>query len=52
MNGGAWRIFKTHRDKGYSFTDCTSFALMDVLAIKNSFAYDGHFRQCGFGMHP
>jgi predicted nucleic acid-binding protein len=48
----AWRIFKTHRDKGYSFTDCTSFALMDILAIKNSFTYDGHFRQYGFAMHP
>ncbi len=48
----AWRIFKTHRDKGYSFTDCTSFALMDVHAVKNAFAYDGHFRQYGFIMHP
>jgi uncharacterized protein len=48
----AWRIFKTHRDKGYSFTDCTSFALMDLHAVKNSFTYDGHFRQYGFVMHP
>jgi predicted nucleic acid-binding protein len=48
----AWRIFKTHREKGYSFTDCTSFALMDAQAVKNAFAYDGHFRQYGFVMHP
>ena len=47
----AWRIFKTHRDKEYSFTDCTSFALMDLHAIKNAFAYDRHFRQYGFRVH-
>src|SRR2546427_8482755 len=39
----AWRIFKTHRDKTYSFTDCTSFALMEKNVIKNAFAYDRHF---------
>jgi len=52
VEGEAWKIFKTHRDKGYSFTDCTSFAMMDFHAIKNAFAYDGHFRQYGFAMHP
>ncbi len=48
----AWRIFKTHRDKDYSFTDCTSFALMDLHAVKSAFAYDGHFKQYGFIIHP
>jgi uncharacterized protein len=48
----AWKIFKTYKDKGYSFTDCTSFALMDLHAVKNSFTYDGHFKQYGFVMHP
>ncbi len=48
----AWRVFKTHGDKGYSFTDCTSFALMDLHAVKNAFTYDGHFRQYGRIMHP
>ena len=48
----AWRIFKTHKDKDYSFTDCTSFALMDLHGVKNAFAYDGHFRQYGFILHP
>ncbi len=48
----AWKVFQTHRDKAYSFTDCTSFALMEVHAIKNAFAYDRHFRQHGFNMFP
>jgi len=30
----AWKIFKTHKDKTYSFTDCTSFALMEKNVIK------------------
>lgn len=48
----AWRIFKTHKDKEYSFTDCTSFTLMELHAVKNAFAYDAHFRQYGFITHP
>jgi len=48
----AWRIFKTHRDKAYSFTDCTSFALMEKHAIKNAFAYDRHFAQYGLNKLP
>ncbi|TMI49654.1 PIN domain-containing protein, partial [Candidatus Bathyarchaeota archaeon] len=48
----AWRIFKTHRDKTYSFTDCTSFALMEKHAIKNAFAYDRHFAQYGLNKLP
>ncbi len=48
----AWKIFQGHKDKTYSFTDCTCFALMEVQAIKNAFAYDRHFRQHGFNMLP
>ncbi len=48
----AWKIFQARKDKGYSFTDCTSFALMETHAIKNAFAYDKHFRQHGFNMLP
>jgi len=41
----AWSIFRSHRDKGWSFTDCTSFALMQQLGISTAFAFDRHFSQ-------
>lgn len=43
----AFGIFKQYADKGFSFTDCTSFALMKSLKIKKSFAFDKHFEQYG-----
>ena len=41
----AWKIFQSHRDKGWSFTDCTSFALMQRLHLSSAFAFDKHFSQ-------
>lgn len=43
----AWVIFKTFSDKTFSFTDCTSFALMEELGIATVFTVDEHFRQYG-----
>jgi uncharacterized protein len=43
--GRAWVIFRSHSDKGWSFTVCTSFALMQRLRISNAFAFDRHFSQ-------
>lgn len=43
----AWRIFKAFADKEFSFTDCTSFALMERLGINTVFTFDEHFRQYG-----
>jgi len=43
----AWQVFKTFADKEFSFTDCTSFALMEQLRILNAFTFDDHFRQYG-----
>jgi predicted nucleic acid-binding protein len=43
----AWRLFQRYRDKQFSFTDCTTFALMDRLQIPTAFAFDLHFRQYG-----
>jgi len=43
----AWRIFKSFADKEFSFTDCTSFALMEHLNIDTAFTFDDHFRQYG-----
>ena len=41
----AWEIFVKYRDKGFSFTDCTSFAVMERLGIAEAFAFDEHFDQ-------
>lgn len=41
----AWKIFRSHADKGWSFTDCTSLALMQRLGITTAFAFDRHFSQ-------
>jgi len=43
----AWRIFKSFADKEFSFTDCTSFALMEHLHIDTAFTFDDHFTQYG-----
>ena len=43
----AWEIFVQYEDKGFSFTDCTSFAIMERLKIDTAFAFDDHFIQYG-----
>ena len=46
----AWDIFRRYEDKEFSFTDCTSFALMEQLGLKTAFAFDRHFEQYGFAL--
>ena len=41
-------IIEQYTDKTFSYTDATSFAVMDRLGIKTAFAFDPHFRQYGF----
>ena len=41
----AWLIFRAHRDKGWSFTDCASYAVMRRLGISKAFSLDKHFSQ-------
>jgi uncharacterized protein len=49
----AWKIFKTYGDHDFSFTDCTSFALMKHMNISTAFAFDAHFREYGkFTVEP
>jgi len=48
----AWNIFKKYNDKNFSFTDCTSFALMEQEAISTAFTFDKHFQQYGFQTVP
>jgi len=43
----AWDIFRRFRDKGWSFTDCTSRVVMERLTIPVAFSFDEHFRQFG-----
>jgi predicted nucleic acid-binding protein len=43
----AWRIFQRYDDKGFSFTDCTTFAVMERLKIPSVFTFDEHFKQYG-----
>jgi uncharacterized protein len=45
-------IFRKRNDVAWSFTDCTSFALMNDLSITEAFAFDGHFEQAGFQKLP
>jgi len=45
----AWTLFEQYRDKRYSFTDCTSFALVRRLALPVCLAVDADFRT--FGLH-
>lgn len=45
-------LFFRHRDKGYSFTDCTSFAVMRELKLTGVLTTDKHFTQMGFELLP
>ena len=45
-------IFRKRSDAMWSFTDCTSFALMNDLSITEAFTFDGHFAQAGFQKLP
>jgi hypothetical protein len=40
----AWTVFKKYKDHDFSFTDCTSFVLMERLKIRNAFTFDAHFK--------
>jgi predicted nucleic acid-binding protein len=45
-------IFFRYRDKDFSFTDCTSFALMRELRLRAALTTDRHFRKVGFEVVP
>ena len=56
----AWRIAQAFPDQDFSFTDCTSFAVMERLGIEDAFTFDQHFlvyrygsnRHRAFRRHP
>jgi len=45
-------LFRSRPDKGWSFTDCSSFVLMRECGIQCAFAFDEHFQQAGFQVKP
>jgi predicted nucleic acid-binding protein len=48
----AAKAFKNASDRGWSFTDCTSFQLMHRLKITDAFAFDRHFGEAGLNRLP
>lgn len=46
------QLFFQHHDKDFSFTDCTSFAVMRELRLTHALTTDRHFEQMGFQMLP
>lgn len=41
-------LYERFQDKAWSFTDCTSYVVMQRLGITQAFSFDQHFRQFGF----
>jgi predicted nucleic acid-binding protein len=48
----AWAMFRRYTDKDFSFTDCTSFVVMQQHKLVDAFTFDHHFEQMGFRMWP
>lgn len=48
----AWSIFTRYRDKSFSYTDCTSFAVMERLKLDCAAAIDDDFRAYGVPCVP
>jgi predicted nucleic acid-binding protein len=44
----AREIIGQYDDKTFSFTDATSFAVMERMGLRSAFAFDPHFVQYGF----
>ena len=44
----AYQIIINYKDKDFTYTDATSFALMERLCIMKVFTFDQHFAQYGF----
>ncbi len=52
VEGDAWEILESHRDKRWSYVDATSFALIERDGGGEAFAFDAHFDQRGLRVHP
>ena len=48
----AWKLFQQYDDHRFSYTDCTSFVLMERMGIEVSIALDSDFRAYGMNCLP
>jgi uncharacterized protein len=49
----ALKLFKQSDERQeWSFTDCTSFSIMNGVGISESFTFDEHFASAGFAVLP
>ncbi|OGM61002.1 hypothetical protein A3A75_01965 [Candidatus Woesebacteria bacterium RIFCSPLOWO2_01_FULL_39_10] len=48
----SWKLFQKLDGRGVSMIDCTSFAVMRRLKIKEAFAFDEDFKNLGFKVYP
>jgi predicted nucleic acid-binding protein len=44
--------YNDKKDHDLSFTDCTSFSIMNDLSISRVFTFDAHFQKAGFNVLP
>ncbi len=47
MEQKAWELFVRYSDHKFSFTDCTSFVVMEQLGIMKAFVFDSDFESYG-----
>ena len=45
-------LFRKYHDQTFSFTDCTSFAVMRERSLTDAITRDQHFRIAGFNLLP
>ena len=45
----AWHVAQAFPDQSFSLVDCTTFALMERLGVRDAFAFDSHFLVYRFG---
>jgi len=47
----AWHTVNTYTDQSFSFTDCTTFSVMERLGVFDVFTFDHHFLIYRYGLH-
>ena len=52
LREAGWKRFVKLKYPAISFTDCTSFAVMDRFGIEVAFTFDSDFRKAGYRVIP